>query len=332
MKNKKIALGIIALVLLLPASALASNRLLYENFDDQEIDSRLITRVYGVWGVPESYYDLDHVGYGGTGYCFTGTSDLTDNRNEVFLSWEPHGDEVGPPKPWPTNEWYVAFQVKFPHFNPCYTDCYENIKMFYPAWEGTSNRIGYDMNGEILGGTRNTYYHSTKSDGVNLWNGNFNCTTITDGEWHKMEFYTDVYLGIHRMWVDGELCRDENHGIGAWDDIPFDPYYFTVGSIDASGVSDFSRAFDEIEIWDGMPDGTPPPAETCSDGIQNQDETGIDCGGVCPECETPVTYSLVNFISLLNNWLGAGDEDSDVNNDGIVNTRDLGIMMSGWSN
>lgn len=25
-------------------------------------------------------------------------------------------------------------------------------------------------------------------------------------------------------------------------------------------------------------------AETCSDGIQNQDETGIDCGGVCPAC------------------------------------------------
>eukprot|EP00494_Astrolonche_serrata_P029023 UN29290 len=24
--------------------------------------------------------------------------------------------------------------------------------------------------------------------------------------------------------------------------------------------------------------------ETCDDGIQNQDETGIDCGGVCPPC------------------------------------------------
>lgn len=26
--------------------------------------------------------------------------------------------------------------------------------------------------------------------------------------------------------------------------------------------------------------------ETCSDGIQNQDETGIDCGGVCTACVT----------------------------------------------
>ena len=25
--------------------------------------------------------------------------------------------------------------------------------------------------------------------------------------------------------------------------------------------------------------------ETCSDGIQNQGETGIDCGGPCPKCD-----------------------------------------------
>jgi len=29
---------------------------------------------------------------------------------------------------------------------------------------------------------------------------------------------------------------------------------------------------------------TPPPTATCSDGIKNQNETGIDCGGVCPPC------------------------------------------------
>ena len=31
----------------------------------------------------------------------------------------------------------------------------------------------------------------------------------------------------------------------------------------------------------------PPPTETCYDNIQNQDETGIDCGGVCPACYEP---------------------------------------------
>jgi hypothetical protein len=46
-----------------------------------------------------------------------------------------------------------------------------------------------------------------------------------------------------------------------------------------------------------------PPSddgETCADGIQNQDETGIDCGGVCPAC--PVL--IVTHLTLI-------DADSD---------------------
>ena len=38
--------------------------------------------------------------------------------------------------------------------------------------------------------------------------------------------------------------------------------------------------------------GTCPPCETaptCDDGIQNGDETGVDCGGTCPPCETAPT-------------------------------------------
>jgi len=72
--------------------------------------------------------------------------------------------------------------------------------------------------------------------------------------------------------------------------------------------------------------------ETCTDNIQNQDETGIDCGGVCEACVVPITYGLSNFISAITNWLQIGNTESDVNSDGIVNTRDLGVMMSGWSN
>ncbi len=72
--------------------------------------------------------------------------------------------------------------------------------------------------------------------------------------------------------------------------------------------------------------------ETCSDNIQNQDETGIDCGGVCDACEIPITYGLSNFISAITNWLQIGNTESDVNSDGIVNTRDLGVVMSNWSN
>ncbi|HBO16745.1 MAG: hypothetical protein UR69_C0001G0290 [Candidatus Moranbacteria bacterium GW2011_GWE2_35_2-] len=46
----------------------------------------------------------------------------------------------------------------------------------------------------------------------------------------------------------------------------------------------------------------------------------------------PITYTLTNFISAITNWLGIGNETSDVNSDGVVNTRDLGVMMSNWGN
>lgn len=40
----------------------------------------------------------------------------------------------------------------------------------------------------------------------------------------------------------------------------------------------------------GCGNGTNPPAATCDDGIQNGDETGVDCGGSkCPPCETNPT-------------------------------------------
>lgn len=42
------------------------------------------------------------------------------------------------------------------------------------------------------------------------------------------------------------------------------------------------------------------------------------------------TYNLTAFVSLLSNWLKTGTT-SDLNADNIVNTRDLGIMMSKWN-
>ncbi|MCD6149646.1 hypothetical protein J7J13_02570 [bacterium] len=44
------------------------------------------------------------------------------------------------------------------------------------------------------------------------------------------------------------------------------------------------------------------------------------------------TYSISNFIQLVTDWLKSESGlTSDVNGDGVVNTRDLEIMMSNWS-
>ena len=40
---------------------------------------------------------------------------------------------------------------------------------------------------------------------------------------------------------------------------------------------------------------------TCSDGIMNQDETNIDCGGVCPACATPTVQDCDGAIPVCQN-------------------------------
>ena len=54
---------------------------------------------------------------------------------------------------------------------------------------------------------------------------------------------------------------------------------------------------------------TEPPAATCTDGIQNQDETGIDCGGsscaTCPEITLPLDFSDASQL-FTHNGAGAG--------------------------
>ena len=43
------------------------------------------------------------------------------------------------------------------------------------------------------------------------------------------------------------------------------------------------------------------------------------------------TYSISDFTALVSVWLqSVTNNPSDVNNDGVVNTRDIGIMMSSW--
>ena len=54
---------------------------------------------------------------------------------------------------------------------------------------------------------------------------------------------------------------------------------------------------------------TPPPAETCDDGIQNQDESGVDCGGVCAAC---VVLGCIDS-NATNYDASATDQDYDEN-------------------
>ena len=71
--------------------------------------------------------------------------------------------------------------------------------------------------------------------------------------------------------------------------------------------------------------------ENCNDGIQNGDETGIDCGGSCPPCEddnsldfsgTFVQYDVVGRPAV-NTAFGGSNQVKDNYNITAVNDRDI---------
>jgi len=83
-------------------------------------------------------------------------------------------------------------------------------------------------------------------------------------------------------------------------------------------------AIDNLSIQTGS-GGT---METCSDGIQNQNETGVDCGGVCSNCMTscvcPFDVSIPNkhikvFLHYVMRSNGSGNFNKD--DDGFGNTN-----------
>jgi len=68
----------------------------------------------------------------------------------------------------------------------------------------------------------------------------------------------------------------------------------------------------------------------CQDKAGNVNDTDFE---ISFSIASHTIYSLSNFISLVSDWLKSEiGLTSDVNNDGVVNTRDLGIMMSNWQN
>ena len=44
----------------------------------------------------------------------------------------------------------------------------------------------------------------------------------------------------------------------------------------------------------------------------------------------PRTYDIDDFNNLVHDWLQAKSSPTDINGDGIINSRDMGIMMSDW--
>ncbi|WP_299332602.1 T9SS type A sorting domain-containing protein [uncultured Psychroserpens sp.] len=78
---------------------------------------------------------------------------------------------------------------------------------------------------------------------------------------------------------------------------------------DASGVLASGGSFTSSQATDFCLGGSPAP--TCTDGIQNGDETGVDCGGSsCAPCSTPGT-TVLNEGYFETGWDGWSDGGGD---------------------
>jgi hypothetical protein len=121
-----------------------------------------------------------------------------------------------------------------------------------------------------------------KAEGVGAASGAKYAYTTKSGEWETLTF---DFLGVTATNLTDLVI------------IPWMP-----GDAQGDGSEAATFYFDDIIQ-------TPPPAATCDDGIQNGDETGIDCGGTicgaCPEVKLPLDFSDASQL-FTHDGAGAG--------------------------
>ena len=152
----------------------------------------------------------------------------------------------------------------------------------------------------------------------NIWGGNGSPDQPTgeglyDGfqkEWVREEIDLSAYAGTNTVYLrfkaDGDTERAQSDGF-YFDD--FRIYRAPLGHCE-NGVQDA----DETDVDCGGVDCLACP--TCTDGIQNGNETGIDCGGdcgICPVCPTSISSFpyTEGFESGLGQWSQSGGDDLD---------------------
>eukprot|EP00494_Astrolonche_serrata_P030492 UN30760 len=94
------------------------------------------------------------------------------------------------------------------------------------------------------------------------------------------------------LWIDSKSVDSSLPGLDGFPDLTgFGKDSWTEGSCLTQAKPQNNATWKCYIREDSCPDETTTDTETtdtesCDDGTQNQDEEGVDCGGVCPECET----------------------------------------------
>ena len=153
-----------------------------------------------------------------------------------------------------------------------------------------SNVYGYNLSGDYSNSMSETHLTSTAIDCSDL-----SAVTLKFWRWLGVErnLYDHAYVRVSNngsswttLWENGSSHVEDN----SWSQQEFDISSVADGQATVylrwtMGSTDSSWRFcgwniDDVEIW-----AIGGSEETCDDGILNQGEDRIDCGGPCPACE-----------------------------------------------
>ncbi len=153
-----------------------------------------------------------------------------------------------------------------------------------------TNVYGYNLNGDYQANVTERHLTTIALDCSDVTG-----TTLKFWRWLGVEknSYDHAYVRVSNngtswttIWENGDDYIEDDSwtlhefDISAYADNQSTVYIrWTMGSVDTSWQY-CGWNIDDIEIW-----GIQAPAETCDDGILNQGESRIDCGGPCSACE-----------------------------------------------
>ncbi|PTX60362.1 putative secreted protein (Por secretion system target) [Kordia periserrulae] len=165
---------------------------------------------------------------------------------------------------------------------PCQSSCSENEVTLTITFDNYPEETSWSLVTD--GGTTvaSNGYSAANPDG----------STVTETLCLPNDCYTFV---INDAYGDGICC---SYGNGS----------YTLTGPD--GVIKSGGSFGNSETTDFCLGSTPPPGPTCDDGIQNGDETGVDCGGTfCAPCQTGTTVLHEGYFETgLDGWQDGGSD------------------------
>ncbi len=149
-------------------------------------------------------------------------------------------------------------------------------------------------------------------------------STNNGGSWTSLATSATETIGGQPAFVENESWTYQVVDLSAY---AGQSVRFRFLSVSNGGLRSDGFYFDDFRIVDY---NSGAPVETCTDGIQNGDETGVDCGGSCTPCSTgctPVTILSDDFEAGYGNWTDGGSDCIRTSNTTYANSGSISVLI-----